>query len=129
MIIIQSSVTMSINNSNNKEQRKPFLALIGHDNTTASILGLMLLAAASFALISYITPMTAALAQELANNNTAMQAGSGGVRSSSACTRTQTGEIFDDGVRSSELLTSIRLSNDMKKSCDVRPRITDGLTN
>ena len=69
------------------------------------------------------------LAQELATNNTAMQAGSGGVRSSSACARTQTGEIFDDGIRSSELLTSIRLSNDMKKSCDVRPRITDGLTN
>ncbi|MDQ3853280.1 MAG: hypothetical protein M3299_10650 [Thermoproteota archaeon] len=88
---------MSINNSNNKEQRKPFLALIGDDNTTASILGLMLLAAASFALISSITPMTAAIAQELANNNTTRQAGGAGVQSS-ACTPTQTGGTFDDGV-------------------------------
>ncbi len=59
---------MSINSSN-KEQRKPFLALIGEGSASASIHGLMLLAAASFALISSITPMTVALAQELANNN------------------------------------------------------------
>jgi hypothetical protein len=72
---------MSINSSN-KEQRKPFLALIGDGSASASIHGLMLLAAASFALISSITPMTVALAQELANNNSpTRQAGGGAVQS------------------------------------------------
>jgi hypothetical protein len=98
MATMQRSVTMSINNSN-KEQRNPFLALIGDGSASASIHGLMLLAGTSFVLISSITPMTAAIAQELANNaSTTRQAGSGAVQSSSACTPTQTGGTFDDGV-------------------------------
>jgi hypothetical protein len=86
---------MSVNNSN-KEQRKPFLTLIEDVNASSSLLGLVLLAGASFVLISSIAPMTAAIAQELANNTT-RQAGSVGAQSS-ACTPTSAGGIFDEGV-------------------------------
>ena len=87
---------MSVNNSN-KEQRKPFLTLFEDGDASSSFLGLMLLAGASFVLISSIAPMTAATAQEMANNNTTSQAGGLGAQSS-ACTPTSAGEIFDEGV-------------------------------
>jgi len=88
---------MSVNNSN-KEERKSFLTLIEDGDASWSLLGLvLLLAGASFVFISSIAPMTAVIAQELANNNTTRQAGSVGPQSS-ACTPTSAGGIFDEGV-------------------------------
>jgi hypothetical protein len=87
---------MLVNNSN-KEQRKRFLTLIEDGDASSFFLGLvLLLAGASFVLISSITPMTVAIAQEMANNTT-RQAGSVGPQSS-ACTPTSAGGIFDEGV-------------------------------
>jgi hypothetical protein len=87
---------MLVNNSN-KEQRKRFLTLIEDGDASSFFLGLvLLLAGASFVLISSITPMTVAIAQEMANNTT-RQAGGVGPQSS-ACTPTSAGGIFDEGV-------------------------------
>ncbi len=89
-------VTMSVNNSN-KEQRKPLLRLLEDGDASSSLFGLvLLLAGASFVLISSISPMTAAIAQELTNDTT-RQAGSVGAQSS-ACTPTSASRIFDEGV-------------------------------
>jgi hypothetical protein len=88
---------MSVNNSS-KEQRKPFLTLFEDGDASSSLFGLvLLLAGASFVLSSSIAPMTAAIAQEMANNNTTRQAGSVGAQSS-ACTPTSADGIFDEGV-------------------------------
>jgi hypothetical protein len=87
---------MLVNNSN-KEKRKRFLTLIEDGDASSFFLGLvLLLAGASFVLISSIAPMTAAIAQEMANNTT-RQAGIVGPQSS-ACTPTSAGGIFDEGV-------------------------------